>query len=598
MAVLQQKTDSAVLSTYPLLSDSIRIGRQRDCELFLDSKDVSRYHARIFSAEGRHLIEDLDSRNGTLVNGMSIQVPVVLQDGDLIQFSSLEFFYLIHASSGDYASSGFLPSVFTLGTNSHDGHAESAPVVVKRGDRILPESSGCQPLQSETVIARVAAGGSNGGWPTLQDPANRLESVLALQNRLRTVGLSSDLLTAAVEGLLAAFESAHSVTLLMRNPDGIGFNVAAASARSADAEVMISLAAVVAAMESGDALVCFERHTAAPECSSDDAERALRYLVCAPLTSIAGAAYGAIQIESSEANPFESADAGLLAVLSHVICCHLDCSHAASSAHGRILLDRSTKTADTLRRAVGPMHPPRIEGFEVQHRVLTVPDIAADLVDTLRLSDGRLACFVLDVPGRGQPATELMAGIASVVTRALIESGSPADAIRVVEDHLGSRMREVPLVTSICIAILDRERSAVTVSVAGHCPAYHVSGESVDALMESGLTGPPLGQPRDAYQDFEICLADNDALLLCSDGIAKVAHPNGQIVPQEQIQELIVNVAKRDRDGLAARIAEQVDNLRDNVPLKDDIALLTIRKTGGRTSGTKPFRLRDDGLAS
>lgn len=594
MAVLQQTTDNVLLSTYPLMADSIRIGRQRDCELFLDSKDVSRYHARIFSAQGQHLIEDLDSRNGTQVNGTSIQAPVILQNGDLIRFSSLEFCYLTHAPLGDDPSSGFSPSVFTLKTDSHRSVPESAPVVVRQGDRISFDALGCHPLPAEAVVARISVGGANGGWPTLQEPVEKLKNVLALQNRLRRTGLSSEALTATVEGLLATFASAHSVTLLQRHNDGVEFTVAAAGARTPEADVMVSLSPLMAAMESGEALLCFERHTVVPDLSSAERDRSVRYLVCAPLASADGTPFGAIQIESEGTAVFEPSDAGLLAVLAHVVSCHLDSMKAASSAHGRIVLHRSTETADSLRRAIGPIHPPRVDGFQVRHHVLTVPDIAADLVDTVRLNDGRLACFILDVPGRGQQAAELMAGIASVVTRTLIESGAPAEAIRVVEDDLKSRMKEVPLVTSICIAILDRERSTVTMSVAGHCPAFHFSGATVQALVETGMTGPPLGQPRDAYQDFEVCLADDDALLLCSDGIAKVPRRNGEIVPQEQIHELLAEVAKRDRAALATQVAGQVENLRDTVPLQDDVALLTIHRTDSRQLDTKPFRLEDD----
>ncbi len=596
MAVLQHKSETAPPSTYPLKADSIRIGRQRDCELFLDSKDVSRYHARIYSWQGQHLIEDLDSRNGTLVNGTSIEVPVVLQDGDLIRFSSLEFCYLSDEPLSDDLSSGFAPSVFSLRTESSRVASNSVPMVVRQGDRISLDSLGRHLAPSDDVVARVSAGGPPDGWPTLQDPVTKLENVLDLQNRLRTAGLRSEVLTAAVEGLLDAFDAAHSVTILLRHSDGVGFVVAAAGARTAEAEVMISLPPLVAAMESRESLLCFERQTNVPEHGLAAMDRSVRYLLCAPLTNADGSAHGAIQIESDDTNAFEPGHVGLLTVMAHVVSCSVDSIQAAAFAHRRILLNRSTETADSLRRTIAPIHPPRVEGFQVRHHVLAVPEIAADLVDTVRLNDGRLACFILDVPGRGQQAAELMAGIASVVTRTLIESGSPADAIRVVEGDLKSRMQEVPLVTSICIAILDRERSTVTISVAGHCPAYHLLGETLQPLVESALTGPPLGQPRDAYQDFEVCLADDDVLLLCSDGIAKIPHRNGEIVPQERIQELLTQAAKRDRTNLATQIAGQIDRLRDTVPLQDDVALLTIHKTDVRQKDTKKrFDLRTTG---
>jgi phosphoserine phosphatase RsbU/P len=223
-----------------------------------------------------------------------------------------------------------------------------------------------------------------------------------------------------------------------------------------------------------------------------------------------------------------------------------------------------------------------------------VPDLAADLVDSVRLNDGRLACFILDVPGRGQQAAELMAAIASVTMRTLTECGSPGKALRLVEDNLKSRMLEVPLVTSICIAILDHDRSTVTISVAGHCPAYHFSGETMQALVGTGMSGPPLGQLHDACQEFEVYLADDDALLLCSDGITKIPHRQHGLVKQDQVHELFVQAANRDRATLAIEIAGQVEYLRDTAPLQDDVALLTIHKTDVRQVATRPFQLEDD----
>jgi DNA-binding NtrC family response regulator/pSer/pThr/pTyr-binding forkhead associated (FHA) protein len=62
------------------------IGRSPSCELPLPADDrMSRRHARFFVREGRVLLEDLGSRNGTSVNGERIHGEVELQPGDRIQ---------------------------------------------------------------------------------------------------------------------------------------------------------------------------------------------------------------------------------------------------------------------------------------------------------------------------------------------------------------------------------------------------------------------------------------------------------------------------------------------------------------------------------
>ena len=51
------------------LGNEITLGRSPSCGVHLDDTFVSGVHARIFNASGTFMVEDLDSRNGTLHNG-------------------------------------------------------------------------------------------------------------------------------------------------------------------------------------------------------------------------------------------------------------------------------------------------------------------------------------------------------------------------------------------------------------------------------------------------------------------------------------------------------------------------------------------------
>jgi len=60
------------------------IGRDPDVHVFLDHPSVSRRHARISITAGRVVLEDLNSRNGTCVNGRGITSPTEVHDGTII----------------------------------------------------------------------------------------------------------------------------------------------------------------------------------------------------------------------------------------------------------------------------------------------------------------------------------------------------------------------------------------------------------------------------------------------------------------------------------------------------------------------------------
>jgi DNA-binding response OmpR family regulator len=75
-------------------SDMI-IGREEDCDIVLPSRQISRNHARIRRSGGRHILEDLGSKNGTFVNGRELTEPYPLQDGDEIQIAlSFKLFFV------------------------------------------------------------------------------------------------------------------------------------------------------------------------------------------------------------------------------------------------------------------------------------------------------------------------------------------------------------------------------------------------------------------------------------------------------------------------------------------------------------------------
>jgi two-component system, cell cycle response regulator len=68
-----------------LRGQPVRIGRQQDCDVWLDDGGISRRHAQVVPALGGYTVEDLGSANGTFVQGQRVERQQ-LRDGDLIQF--------------------------------------------------------------------------------------------------------------------------------------------------------------------------------------------------------------------------------------------------------------------------------------------------------------------------------------------------------------------------------------------------------------------------------------------------------------------------------------------------------------------------------
>lgn len=74
-----------------VVSESMSVGRDPSSDLVLSSGKASRRHARVYVEEGALWVEDLNSTNGTYVNGQKIKGKSVLQDGDSVRFGDLAF---------------------------------------------------------------------------------------------------------------------------------------------------------------------------------------------------------------------------------------------------------------------------------------------------------------------------------------------------------------------------------------------------------------------------------------------------------------------------------------------------------------------------
>ncbi len=78
-------TGTATGQTFKLSRGEAVIGRADDALIRLVDDGVSRNHARLRLETDKLWVEDLESRNGTFVNGAKIDKRVPLQDGDKIQ---------------------------------------------------------------------------------------------------------------------------------------------------------------------------------------------------------------------------------------------------------------------------------------------------------------------------------------------------------------------------------------------------------------------------------------------------------------------------------------------------------------------------------
>jgi hypothetical protein len=83
MSKLVLKFENSLLKEVAVGVKEVSIGRSPDNGIVIDNPAVSHYHARVFNEEGRLMLEDFGSLNGTFVNGQRVKM-VTLKPGDSV----------------------------------------------------------------------------------------------------------------------------------------------------------------------------------------------------------------------------------------------------------------------------------------------------------------------------------------------------------------------------------------------------------------------------------------------------------------------------------------------------------------------------------
>jgi len=113
------------MMTYELDHDVTTVGRIQENDLMIEDGSVSSHHAKITMEGGAVWVEDLDSTNGTKVNGVEIKRQQ-LRGGEQIEFGSIQVQFMADASTAP--EQGVVSASMPGQTGAEEGGAMPAQV--------------------------------------------------------------------------------------------------------------------------------------------------------------------------------------------------------------------------------------------------------------------------------------------------------------------------------------------------------------------------------------------------------------------------------------------------------------------------------------
>jgi transcriptional regulator with GAF, ATPase, and Fis domain len=245
-------------STIPIVEGEVTIGREASNAIAVIDPSVSRKHCAVLARDGKFQVRDLDSRNGTLVNGLGVQEQW-LQHGDEIGTGDSSFLFLLEDQ--DLATPGrveFEDSQRTVDTTV----IHPRDVLYLQPDRLLRE------LPPTSQIAR------------------NLNALLKISRIVHAIRDLDDLQGQLLD-LIFEVVPAGRGAILLADREGQQFNSMFARARQAGQAPLVKVSRTVArqVLEQGIAILGSD----VP--SSDDLRQVeslvasqVRSLLCVPLT--------------------------------------------------------------------------------------------------------------------------------------------------------------------------------------------------------------------------------------------------------------------------------------------------------------------------
>jgi len=529
-------------------TDSVVIGRSSTSDLPLPDRFLSRHHARLFRDGGRYLIEDLGSRNGTLLNGEPVLLATPVGPGDVIRISG---------------------SVLSV----HPGSVgEEEPGI----DAFESSHTVFRPVAE--ILALESSGGAAASGAELERYAERLRLLNEVHQALGSALALPELLQLILDRLFDHLQPEQAAIHLI-GLDGALRPVASRSREGGTPRLVASQRLAHEVTQKGvAALVLDARSDVRFQGSMSLLAAGIRSLVAAPLLAEGQPPLGMVLLTTNAAvRQFTEEDMQLLVSLASVAGIRLRNVALAEEAAQRRVLEEELALARRIQERLLPTSLPTLAGFELCARNTASRHVSGDLYQAVLRRDGAECVLLLaDVAGKGMAASLLAASVEALSAGPLEEGLAPAEVCARVSRLLFLRTPPEKYATAV-IAAIDAMSGRVDYANAGHNPALVVrAGGEVETL---GPTGVPLGLlPGMSYRAASVELGPGDSLVLYTDGITEAADEDDEELGLERLVETCREHRAASPAALADAIERAVASFVGDRPPGDDRTLLIARR--------------------
>ena len=549
MAEIAIQTAGGTRERYPLTRAHVSIGRSRDSDIFLPDQWLSRNHAAIEQRSDGHYVNDLNSKNGTLLNGEPLREWRRLRPGDIITLGEHTLTFCVDAldeeENEEREPEG--TRVFSVRELSDISTRPAMdPLDLQRQNRIL------------TILSKAA-------------------SELVVHRPLHELfDLVLDLLFEAVAAERGA------ILLLEGNPAVLVIKVS--RSRLGEALTRVSRSIARRAIEERVSLL-LPNVLEDVRFKSEDSILAsgIRTAMCAPLWFAAGgegrdSVIGLVYVDSLQhSHSFGEDDLRVLTALANVAAAKIENVRLLEESLEKRRMEEDMRMAAEIQTGLLPREAPRVAGYDVAGCNRPCRTVGGDYYD-FGAEGGRLLVALGDVSGKGTGAALLMTVLRAAV-RAHWTDESLADAVSRINRTVCQNVPSNKFVTFF-LATLDPPSGRLVYVNAGHNPPLLIRAKGdVELLTEGGMVlGLFEGVP---YESGEVEMRPGDTILAYSDGVTETWSPEGDEFGETKLTELAVSRRQLGAAALQDAIFHEIEGFEEGARATDDRTLVVLKRLEG-----------------
>lgn len=508
------------------------IGRDANCEIPLDDPSTSRRHARFTPTPEGYIVEDLGSKNGTLVNDRPC-TNRVLSDGDKVLVGAVLATY--HESSVSAAGSVVIAED---ATQSHGTH------YVPREKRLLLSQQ-------------------------------RLEMIYELSGRLTTLQSQDQLYENAMD---ICFEMLHfergALGVRRRNSRLLDWAVVR-HLQGEQGELTISRTLLNRALEHGERAIFTDTAMGTTDPTVSMVQQGIRSAMCVPLLQkdeVLGVIYGD-SVRSSTS--YSSEDIDFFAGIAQQVSIGLMNWRLLEDQREMARLSHDLDLARTIQQGLFPREFPNHSGLSIAALNEPGQRVSGDYYDVIDTSDGRLWCLVADVTGEGVAAAMLTANLQAAVRVTIQDSDDPGVLLNRWNNLIYHNTDPSKFITCV-LALIDPGQRTIRFASAGHHLPLIVRASQDRPQELEGDTGFPLGVVEDA--DFVTSTAELGAdpfTMFCyTDGVIEAMDPQKDRFGDDRLLDILGQRRDSSPQMLVKHVRKEVASFAAGAPQSDDITML------------------------